>query len=79
MGNLRDRSRMQEIQRRLVEYWALKRDASDSLEGIALFWLEQESTDVVLMVLEEMVEAGMVGKEGAGDTALYYWAGKGQV
>ncbi len=76
------RLREQEITEAILEYFAEHPNASDTLEGIAEWWIMRRQVrfevELLAKVLRQMTGSGLLEKVGKGDQALYQLkSGKG--
>jgi len=69
------RLREQEITEAILEYFAEHPNASDTLEGIAEWWIMRQQVrfevEMLANVLRHLTGAGLLQKIGEGDQALY--------
>lgn len=69
------RLREQEITEAILEYFAEHPNASDTLEGIAEWWIMRQQVrfevEMLANVLRHLTAAGLLQKVGEGDQALY--------
>ncbi|MCG3156155.1 MAG: hypothetical protein DKINENOH_02770 [bacterium] len=69
------RLREQEITEAILEYFAEHPNASDTLEGIAEWWIMRQQVrfevEMLANVLRHLTGAGLLQKVGEGDQALY--------
>lgn len=70
------RLREQEITEAILEYFAEHPNASDTLEGIAEWWIMRQQVRVEIealaKVLRQLTGAGLLEKIGRGSQALYH-------